>query len=38
MGVEMGWLNHLLLSLAMVCVITFYLLRPEASGGLIRPQ
>lgn len=38
MGVEMGWLNHLLLGLAMVCVITFYLLRPEASGGLIRPQ
>jgi hypothetical protein len=33
MGVEMGWLAHIFLSLAMTAVITFYLLRPEESSG-----
>jgi uncharacterized membrane protein len=32
MGVEMGWLDHLFLSLAMVALITFQLLRPEPGG------
>jgi hypothetical protein len=32
MGVEMGWLNHLLLCLALLALIAFYLLRPEESS------
>lgn len=32
MGVEMGWLNHLLLCLALVALIAFYLLRPQESS------
>jgi hypothetical protein len=32
MGVEMGWLNHLFLCLALVALIAFYLLRPKESS------
>jgi hypothetical protein len=32
MGVERGWLDHLFLCLAMVALITFYLLRPQESN------
>ena len=32
MGVEMGWLDHIFLSVAAASVIAFYLFFPDASG------
>jgi hypothetical protein len=38
MGVDMGWLDHLFLALAMASLILFYLLRPEERTMLERFQ
>ena len=32
MGVDYGWLDHVLLALAFMAVVVFFLLRPEPEG------
>ena len=33
MGVDYGWLDHVLLALAFIAVVVFFLLRPEPEGN-----
>ena len=32
MGVDYGWLDHVMLALAVMAVVVFFLLKPEAEG------